>query len=209
MPNISMSAAIRTLALLVALWLAGCSPSPPALTPLAPDAVVVAFGNSLTHGTGASREASYPAVLEGLIGQRVVNAGVPGEETAAGLARLPAVLDRHAPALLLLCHGGNDLLRKRDPERTKENLRAMVREAKARGVDVVLIAVPRPTVLLLSPHSLYAEVAEEMHVPLLEDTLTDLLADDDLKSDTIHLNAAGYRRLAEGVAALLHEAGAL
>ena len=175
---------------------------------LAGDAVILAFGDSLTFGTGASADESYPAVLEQLVGRRVVNSGVPGEVTAEGLARLPEVLDKEKPALMVLCHGGNDLLRRHDQRKTAQNLREMIRLAQQRGVSVVLIAVPSLG-LSLSPPSFYRETASEMKIPIEERILASVLSDSSLKADYIHPNAAGYRRLAESVADLLKKSGAL
>ncbi len=180
----------------------------PELPPLAVDAVVVAFGDSLTFGTGAGAGEGYPEVLEQLIGRRVVKAGVPGEISADGLPRLVEVLDREQPALLLLCHGGNDLLRRLDPRQTGENLRAMIRAARERGVAVALIAVPAPG-LTLAPPAFYKELAKEFFLPMEAEILAAILADSELKSEYIHPNAAGYRRLAEAVAALLRTSGAI
>jgi len=175
---------------------------------LAKDAVILAFGDSLTFGTGATLDESYPAILESLVGRRVVNSGVPGEVTAEGLSRLPEVLEREKPALLILCHGGNDLLRRLDQRQIANNLRAMILLARARGIAVVIIAVPTPGIAL-SPPPFYRETAAEMKIPLEENALTTVLSDGTLKSDYIHPNAAGYRRLAESVAALLKKRGAV
>jgi lysophospholipase L1-like esterase len=193
--------------LAIAFFLAACS-SDSALTSLPADSVILAFGDSLTYGTGAGAGESYPAVLERIIGRRVVNSGVPGEVTRAGLARLAEALDREKPALLILCHGGNDLLRRLSREETAGNLRAMIRMARERRAGVVLIAVPAPG-FSLSPSSIYGEIAREMSVPLDDSTLSAILSDGALKSDTIHPNAAGYRRMAEAVSALLKKHGAL
>ncbi len=194
--------------LVLAAMLAGCGKAVPNLTPLAPDAVVLALGDSLTFGTGAASTQSYPAALERLIGRKVVSAGVPGEVSASGLARLPAVLDQVQPQLLILCHGGNDLLRQLDTAALARNLRAMVRLARDRGIPVVLIAVPKPG-LFPSAHPIYAEIAAEMGVPIEPDALAEILTDNALKSDPIHPNAQGYARLAERVAELLKKARAL
>lgn len=192
---------------LLLLCCAACS-KPPALAPLPADGVVLAFGDSLTAGTGAAEGESYPAVLATLIGRKVVNAGIPGELSAAGAARLPEVLEREKPALLILCHGGNDLLQKQDTGRLAENLRTMIRTAREKGVAVVLLAVPAPD-LSLSPPPLYGEVAKEFAVPLEGKALAKILGKHSLKSDYIHPNAAGYKQLAAAVAALLRKSGAI
>ena len=203
---------------------------------LAKDAVILAFGDSLTFGTGAAPGESYPAVLERLVGRRVVNEGVPGEITGEGLERLPEALKREKPALLILCHGANDLLRGLDKRQVAANLRAMIRLAREKGTAVVLIAVPflginlspdplyleiaiekgavvqievpSPSITLL-PAPLYREIAAEIGLPIEEEALTMVLSDGSLSSDYIHPNATGYRRLAESIAALLKKSGAV
>ncbi|MEE9265313.1 MAG: arylesterase [Gammaproteobacteria bacterium] len=190
------------------MLLAACGDDPVPLPRLAPDAVILAFGDSLTHGTGARDYQSYPAVLAQRTGRKVINAGVPGEETARGLRRLPGVLDRYRPDLLILCHGGNDILRKRDPAVTEANLREMIRLARERNIPVVMIAVPKVG-LFLSPADFYADIAADMQLPVEDDILADVLGDNRYKSDHVHPNASGYSRLAEAVQALLMEHGAL
>jgi lysophospholipase L1-like esterase len=193
--------------MLLLLALAGCE-APTALPPLAPDAVILAFGDSLTEGVGASRGQAYPAVLEALSGRRVVNAGVRGEESAAGLTRLPGVLERVGPDLVILGHGGNDILRRRDLARSASNLRGMVELARRNGAAVVMLGVPGFG-LFLGTHPMYGQIAESLQVPLEGEALANILGDPALKSDAIHPNAEGYRRLAEAVHALLQERGAL
>lgn len=196
------------LPLLLLLLVAACGGSPPPLAPLGEDAVILAFGDSLTHGTGAREEESYPEVLSGLVGREVINAGRPGELSGEGLKRLPRELDRHRPDLVILCHGGNDLLRRRPESESRANLAAMVALIKERGIEVVLVGVPDPG-LVLSPPALYREVAKDAGVPYEGDVLADVLGDNRLKSDLIHPNAQGYRQMAEALAELLRRAGAL
>lgn len=178
------------------------------LSPLASDATILAYGDSLTYGTGAAAEENYPAILAALSGRNVVNAGVPGETSGAGRERLAQSLDEVRPQLLILCLGGNDFLRRLDPAETKENLRAMVQTAQERGIEVLLVAVPRLGFGLQVP-DLYEELAAELKVPLEEESLAEILADAGRKSDPVHPNAAGYRDFATALHARLTTAGAL
>jgi len=201
---------MRTLHLAVialVLLFAGCSDRSK-LERLPADAIVLAFGDSLTFGTGASEGQSYPAVLEGLIGRKVHGAGVPGEVSAAGLARLPSALDYYQPQLLILCSGGNDFLRKLGKQQAAANIRAMVRVARDRGVAVMLIAVPEPG-LFASPPDFYQDIAKELGIPYEGDALAKILRDNELKSDLIHPNAKGYALLAQAVAGVLKQSGAI
>ena len=201
---------MRRLLLIVMMtaWVAGCGNKVPPVAKLASTDVVLAFGDSLTYGTGAKAEDSYPVVLGQLIGRTVVSSGVPGEVTARGLERLPEVLDEHKPRLVIVCLGGNDMLRRGTPADIEANLRKILMEIKSRGLDVMLIGVPTPT-LIANPPEFYSKLAKEFAIPYQGEIITSVLYKSDLKSDPIHPNAAGYRKVAEAVAKLMRDAGAL
>ncbi len=205
--NVKKTCIHIALLLMAAFLLAGCSKTAQ-LPLLASDATILAFGDSLTAGTGAGGAESYPALLSVMTGRKVINAGVPGEVSARGLQRLPELLDQERPALLILCHGGNDLLARANHQLIADNLRAMIRMAGERGVPVLLVAVPAPD-LSLKPPPLYAEVAKEFNIPAEMKALPHILSKGSLKSDHIHPNAAGYRILAEELVKLLKKSGAL
>jgi acyl-CoA thioesterase-1 len=168
---------------------------------LGEDAVILAFGDSLTFGTGAPADQSYPARLEKLVSRRVVNAGAPGEDTERGLTRLPLELDEYRPSLVILCHGANDLNQGFGELQASENIREMIRIARQRGVQVVLIGIPYPTLFSSKP-PFYAKIADEFKIPFDRDTVADVLADPSLKSDSLHPNARGYGKIAEAIAGI-------
>ena len=202
---------LRVLAamLVVALALAGCGREKvPKLSAVGPNDVIVAFGDSLTYGTGASEAESYPVVLGQLIGRKVVRAGVPGEVTSGGLARLDSVIDEHQPRLMIVCLGGNDMLGKSADTPIIENLREIIRTIKGRGISVMLVGVPRPG-LITDTAPFYAELAREFDIPYEGKIVIDVLYQRELKSDPIHPNAKGYRKMAEAIAKLLKKAGAV
>jgi lysophospholipase L1-like esterase len=207
--SITSSSHLRRLCYVLLILLpTACGNGVPSVSPLDSNAVVLAFGNSLTFGTGANTAESYPAVLEGLIHRKVINAGVPGEVTSQGLARLPEFLDKHQPALLILCHGGNDLLRRTGEKQAADNVRAMIRMANKRGIDVVLIGVPKPG-LSVPVAGFYEEIAREFDIPYEGEILADILSTGSLKNDMIHPNSRGYAELAQSIASLLRKAKAI
>jgi acyl-CoA thioesterase I len=181
-------------------------------TALAAGATVLAFGDSITYGTGASPDAAYPAQLAAITGWNVINAGVPGDTAANALERLPALLAEHRPALVIVGIGGNDFLRRVAPETTSAAIRRSIVLAREAGAQVLLVAIPQFSAgaalgLGLSDHPMYAELANELALPLHAGGWARVLGDAALRSDAIHANAEGYRRFAEGLAETLKQAG--
>jgi len=182
---------------------------------VAAGATVLALGDSLTFGTGAGGEqAAYPAVLARLTGWQVLNAGVPGDTTAQALARTPALLEAHRPALVLLGIGGNDFLRRLDEGEARANVLRTIELVRGSGAQLLLIAVPRPTLAArftgsLTDHPMYGEIAEAQRLPLHRQGWAEVLGDDKLRSDAIHANAAGYEAFARGLVATARAAGLL
>jgi len=192
----------------VVLGLGGCDQSSVSLKPLNQDAVILAFGDSLTFGTGAQPDQSYPSVLAELTGRKVINSGVPGELSSAGLARLSQQLQKTKPDLVILCHGGNDLLRKQSRQQLQANLQAMIDEITNSGAQVVLVAVPAFS-LNLAPVPLYLEVAQVNNLSVQATVLSEILMDSSLKADQVHPNAPGYQQFAQSIYRLLIETDAI
>jgi acyl-CoA thioesterase I len=165
---------------------------------------VLALGDSLTFGTGATPDTSYPAVLAALSGWQIVNAGVPGDSSAQALERLPELMREHKPALVLVSIGGNDLLRRLPEADTRANLQRICELAQGAGAQVLVLGVPRPSVAgafmgSLSDHPMYAEVSAALKLPLHAQGWASVLADETLRADPIHANARGYAQMARSV----------
>ncbi|WP_373742125.1 arylesterase [Neisseria sp.] len=176
------------------------------------NAAILALGDSLTEGYGAAKGADYPTQLAEITGRKLINGGVSGNTSAQALARLPALL-RQQPALVLVCIGGNDFLRRLPERETRANIGKIIATVQKAGSSAVLVAVPHFTTGALfgnlSDHPMYRELAQQYRIPLLENVWSEILGDPDLKSDTIHANAEGYRQMAEETAAFLRGQGFL
>lgn len=164
---------------------------------------ILAFGDSLTGGVGGAGQ-DYPSRLAQLLHVPVINAGLPGEITAEGRRRLPHVLERERPSLLILCLGLNDLLRRIDPAQVRDNLVAMMRTAHEREIPILLLAVPEPGTT--RAHPLYAEAALRGGADLDDQSMVAVLSDPRLKADLVHPNRDGYREVADRLARRMREA---
>ena len=198
------------LILIALFFLSACEAAPIAVFEKLPqDAIILAFGDSLTYSSGAPRGSDYPSSLTALSQHKVINAGVPGEVSSNGLKRLPAVLDKYQPGLLILIHGGNDLLGRMPEQQLADNLRQMIDIARQRNIKVLMLGVPKPRLFLLDSAEIYQQIAEGQQVPIDLETLPNILGDNALKADAIHSNSEGYRLMAESIHRLLVDTGAL
>lgn len=189
--------------------LVACQNSQPKLKPLPPGAIILALGDSLTYGSGATNlDLSYPQQLENLIGYKVINSGVPGEETGDALARVSNEVAQEHPQLVIVCLGSNDLFRQRSYDEIKDNLRKIIQIIQLSGAQVVLIGVPALGLNSEVPN-FYQELGKEFDIPVDNKILPKLLQNSQFKSDDIHLNDEGYKLLAQNIANFLKEQGAL
>ena len=170
---------------------------------LNPTDKILAFGDSITYGYGESENESYPYLLSQITNTQVINAGINGDTSREGLQRLPALLEDGSIKLILLCFGGNDILQKTPLTELKSNLKKMIQMAKAKNIDVILISVPKVSLLGLSSLALYSTVADEENIDLMDDVLVYVLSRSSLKNDYIHPNAKGYRYMADEIYAHL------
>lgn len=204
-PAVAMRLGVPGLVLLLALTACG----PPRADALGPGSRVLALGDSLTYGTGATPETSYPAALAAMTQWTVVNAGVPGETAQQGCDRLPPLVDEHRPQLILVFLGGNDILRRGSTQVLTEGLRQCASVAREAKVPMVLFAVPRFELTGYADSPVFATVAKSVKVEFLTPQLGKLLGNDQLRADAVHLNGEGYRALAGNVAEELRRLGYL
>jgi acyl-CoA thioesterase-1 len=173
---------------------------------------VVFLGDSLTAGLGLEEAEAYPALVgEALAGQglavRVVNAGVSGDTTAGGLARLDWLLTQK-PAIVVVALGANDGLRAQPLPAIEATLREIVLRAKDGGARVLLAGMRMPPnygpEYTRGFEALYPRLARELDVPLLPFLLEGVAADPRLNQpDGIHPTAEGQERIAAQVATAL------
>ncbi len=169
---------------------------------------LMAFGDSLVHGYGLPAGKTFPAQLEAALRAEghdveVLNAGNSGDTTASGRARLDWALGDE-PDAVMVALGANDGLRGIDPRETYENLDAILRELKARGLPVLLVGMLAPRNLgpeyVAEFDAVYPRLAAEHQVPLYPFFLKDVAMDPELnQADGIHPNAAGVAVMVENI----------
>jgi len=169
---------------------------------------IIAFGDSLIAGYGLSAEDSFPAQLEATLNARgyavrVENAGVSGDTTAGGRARLDWVL-AGSPDALILCLGANDALRGVAPALTKDNLKAMLSGLAARNIPVLLAGMKAPRNLgqdyARAFDRLYPALAESYNIVFFPFFLEEVATVASLnQGDGIHPNARGVAVIVENI----------
>ncbi len=198
--------------LLLILILTSCGSHKEKYTTIPQGATVLILGDSLSYGTGANTGEDYPTQLAKTTGWKIINEGVPGDTTAGGLERLPALLEQDQPKLLIVELGGNDFLHQVPESETIANLKSILAQSKKQGVTTILVAIPvfsplKAALGNLSDHPLYEKLAKETATPLIAGVFSDVLSDRDLKSDQIHPNAQGYVEVGNKMAQALKQWG--
>ena len=192
------------------------APVTPTSTPAPPAAAgrprIAVLGDSLTAGLGVAKAASYPSLLQERLDAaglafEVVNAGVSGDTSAGGLARLDWALDGDV-RVLIVALGGNDGLRGLPADELQHNLAQIIERAQTRGITVMLAGMEAPPNYgrdyIVSFHKVYPALAEHYRVALVPFLLQGVAGNDTLNQrDGIHPTAAGARIVADNVWAVL------
>lgn len=163
------------------------------------DSISAAFGLEISEGWVSLLEERLQAEDEPV---PVVNASVSGDTTAGGLARLPRLLERHEPDLVVIELGGNDGLRGMSPANMQQNLSLMIDKAQASGAEVLLLGMQLPPNYGLrfteAFAQVFADLSEEHEVPLVPFLLTGIAGEADqslMQADGIHPTAAAQQRI--------------
>jgi acyl-CoA thioesterase-1 len=163
-------------ATLRALLAAAAAAGVPAGARAAAARTLLVLGDSLSAEYGLPRGTGWVALLEQRLADRrppvrVVNASISGETTAGGRTRLPDLLARHAPGIVVIELGGNDALRGLPLASTEQNLREMVRAAKAAGARPLVLGMRMPPnygrAYAEQFEALFRRVTEAERVPLV------------------------------------------
>ena len=157
---------------------------------------IICFGDSLTYGTGAPRNKSYPAQLSDMIGQPVINAGVPGDTTTRALERLEEDVLSQSPRIVLITLGGNDLKNGVRKDVAFRNLKTIIEAIQAEGGLVILGGV-KFIILDKGYGEMYKKLTKETDIILVPNVLKGLIGKDKYMNDPIHPNGQGYTIMAE------------
>jgi acyl-CoA thioesterase-1 len=182
--------------------------APPTLRAVDNRPAIVCFGDSLTAGAGLDPSQSYPEVLQNELDARgykyrVVNAGISGDTTQDGLARLPTVL-AEKPAVVVLEFGANDGLRGQPVATTAANLKQIIEELQKGGAKVVLAGMTLPpnygAEYIRKFEAMYKELAAQYRLPLIPFFLEGVGGNASfMQQDGLHPNAGGSRKVAATV----------
>lgn len=168
-------------------------------------ATIVALGDSVTLGTGATSGQGYVNVLERRIGQPIINAGVSGDTTASALARLDSSVLSLNPDVVIVFLGGNDILRGVSNGVMFENLRLIIERIQDSGAEVVLVGV-HGSVFLSDLEDDYRNLALSTGAHYVPGAFVGILGNPLMMNDLVHPNNAGHELIAERILPVLQDA---
>lgn len=159
-------------------------------------APIIFFGDSLVSGVGAENNGDLVSLLSQRLGRNIINAGVPGDTTARGLARLEGDVLSKDPGLVIVLLGGNDILLKIPTAETFANLRMIVDRIQQHGGQVLLVGI-RNGLFTDAYDSEFSALAAEKNIAYVEDIFWGVFGQARFMSDAIHPNTAGYEKMAD------------
>jgi len=157
---------------------------------------IICFGDSLTHGTGASKGMDYPSQLSKMITKPVLNSGVPGDTTGRALRRLERDVLAKSPDVVLITLGGNDLKNGVARDIAFENLKTIVESIQKTGARVIIGGIKFP-IRDRGFGRAYQELSDETGAILIPNIFEGIMGNRKLMSDPIHPNDEGYKLIAE------------
>lgn len=199
----SLLTVLACVAVLLVLWRLIAGPPVnnwPIVNEYPSGSAIIAFGDSLTVGVGVDEALNYPSRLSAMIGRDIVNAGVNGHTTRDGLNRLERDVLSQDPRVVLLCLGGNDMLRRQPKDHQFENLRTMIGEIQETGALVVLLGIDGIALLGGGYDDDYRELARDTGCVFVPNIMDGVLGKSGkMLPDRIHPNDAGYADIADKV----------
>lgn len=165
---------------------------------------IVAFGDSLTQGVGASKGSDLPSLLSVRIGEPIINMGISGNTSADGLARVEEVIAQD-PKIVIVLFGGNDFLRKVPIDETFSNIENIVSRVQDSGAVVVLVGI-RGGALSDPYQERFEDIAKRRGALYVPDIMSSIIINRNLMSDAIHPNNTGYQKIADKIYPVLKKA---
>ena len=168
------------------------------------DKNILILGDSLSAGLGVNYDQAWPSLLQSRINKigssySVINAGVSGDTTSGGISRLPRLLKKYSPEILILELGGNDGLRGTSLKAIEKNLRDMINSAQSRNITVLLIGVQLPPnygmLYTKGFEEIFSDLAKEYSLDLIQGSLRAMVNEGLMQSDGIHPNVLGHQQI--------------
>ena len=168
------------------------------------DKNILILGDSLSAGLGVNYDQAWPSLLQSRINKigssySVINAGVSGDTTSGGISRLPRLLKKYSPEILILELGGNDGLRGTSLKAIEKNLRDMINSAQSSNITVLLIGVQLPPnywmLYTKGFEEIFSDLAKEYSLDLIQVSLKTMVNEGLMQSDVIHPNVLGHQQI--------------